>query len=60
MKITAKKDEVILEPQTGMDLFWLGVISSKNSTKTSWVDGEVKNLSMTTKDVIIGLGCKRD
>ena len=60
MKVSVKKDKVIFESQTGMDLFWLGVISSKNSNICHWEHGTVKSMTMSKQDVIIGLGCKRD
>ena len=60
MEITVKKDKVIFESQTGMDLFWLGIISSKNINEMSWEYGTVKSMTMSKEDVIRGLGCKRD
>lgn len=60
MKISVKKGMVLFENETGMDLFWLGVISSKNHCNTFWEDGVFKGLEMTKKDLVIALGCKRD
>lgn len=59
MKISVKKDKVLFEPETGMDLFWIGKISSKNTSTSSWENDVVKSMTMSIKNVIIGLGCNR-
>lgn len=54
------EDEVLFEPENDMDLFWIGVISSKNSCSIKWVNNEVKSMAMWVNEVVIGLGRKRD
>lgn len=43
MKIIVKKDEILLENETGMDLFWIGVISSKNTVEHSGKMGRLED-----------------
>lgn len=59
MHISVKMDKILFVSETGMDLFWLGVISSKNKCEVSWENGAVTSMTMSKKDVITGLGCTR-
>lgn len=60
MKILVEKETVLLRNETSMDLFWIGVISSKNKSNVLWLDGSVTGVEMTVNDLVIALGCKRD
>lgn len=60
MKIEVGNVQVIFNPETDMDMFYLGVISAKNKCHTNWDRGIVKSLHIKKEDLIVGLACKRD
>ncbi len=59
MKVKIIKDDILFEPENDMDLFWIGVISSKNPCSVRWVNNEVTAMGMKDKDVVRGLGTER-
>ncbi len=60
MKIQVVKDEVLFEPENDMDLFWIGVISSKNPCSVRWVNNEVTGMAMRVGYIVRGLACSRE
>ena len=60
MKITIDGKKISLVPESEMDFFWVGVISSKNKAVVLWEDGVIQRMIMEDKDLIRGLGCVRD
>ena len=59
MKMKQKKYDIVFEPDTMMDMFWLGIIISKNKCHEQWENGVIKNLTISKENVITGLSCKR-
>ncbi len=60
MKIEVGLVQMIFTPETEMDMYYIGVISTENKARNDWEDGKVVSMTMTKEDVIIGLACKRD
>lgn len=57
MKISVNKQKMVsFKPETGMDLFWIGAISSKNENVVLWEGNSVKKMEMHLEDVVKGLG----
>lgn len=60
MKMKIEKDDVLFEPEHDMDLFWIGVISSKNPCSVRWVNNEITGMAMKVGHIIKGLGENRN
>ena len=57
-KSYTREDEIKFIPETDMDLFYIGVISSKNECRLKWKNNKVEEMMMFINSVVIGLARK--
>ena len=57
MKIEVGLIQVIFTPETDMDMYYIGVISTAHKVRNDWENGKVTHMTMTKEDVVIGLAC---